>query len=213
MGNCEESLAADAGDCGCGFQPDSQCETLARRWYAHAKAELGAEAKRWMGALPRRLRLNLGGLDLAVIHGGVEITNRFIFPSTPRAEKAAQLALLPGIGGIIAGHSGLPFSQRIGGRLWHNAGAIGLPANDGTPRGWFSVFSPGPDGIWIVHHGLDYDHRGAARAMAAKGLTDGYDQALSSGVWPSEDVLPLPERRGQGARLDFKPFTLRPQSC
>ena len=36
--------------------------------------------------------------------------------------------------GVIGGHCGLPFTKVVGDRLWHNPGAIGMPANDGTPR-------------------------------------------------------------------------------
>lgn len=52
MGNCEESLAVDAADCGCGFAPGSSCERLSAAWFAHAARHLGPEARLWMGALP-----------------------------------------------------------------------------------------------------------------------------------------------------------------
>ena len=53
------------------------------------------------------------------------------------SHKHALEMLLTGdpIDAIIGGHSGLPFTQTLGSRLWHNPGAIGMPANDGTPRG------------------------------------------------------------------------------
>jgi hypothetical protein len=90
-----------------------------------------------------------------------------------------------------------------GGRFWHNAGALGLPANDGTPRVWFSVLSAGaaPGALVIEHAALDYDHRGAARAMRAAGLPDDYAATLETGVWPNCDVLPKVETRGQGTPL------------
>ncbi|MCB1546021.1 MAG: radical SAM protein, partial [Rhodoblastus sp.] len=64
--------------------------------------------------------------------------NRFVFASTPARVKAHDLALL-GVDAIFAGHSGLPFSQSIDGRLWHNPGALGMPANEGDPRVWYSL--------------------------------------------------------------------------
>ena len=33
-GNCEEQLAAVAADCACGFEPGTECDTLAKGWYA-----------------------------------------------------------------------------------------------------------------------------------------------------------------------------------
>ena len=141
MGNCEESLAARGGDCGCGFVPGSTCEKLAAAWFAHADRTLDGDARAWMASLPRRIDLAFRGRRFAVVHGGVSLINRFLFASTAAAVKAAELET-SGADGIIGGHCGLPFTQTIGGKLWHNAGAIGMPANDGTPRMWFSLLIP-----------------------------------------------------------------------
>jgi hypothetical protein len=42
---------------------------------------------------------------------------------------------------------------------------------------------------------LSYDVDSAVKDMKDAGLTQGYHRALSSGVWPSEDVLPQALRR------------------
>ena len=55
MGNCEESLGAGRGDCGCGFVPGSRCEKLSAAWFEHAERTLDAEARAWMADLPRRI--------------------------------------------------------------------------------------------------------------------------------------------------------------
>src|ERR1700680_3694006 len=92
MGNCEESLAAGAEDCGCGYAEGSACDRLASEWYAHAHHTLDAESRRWMGALPRRLVMEVGGRRLAVIHGGTRQINRFVFASTPEPVKRREIA-------------------------------------------------------------------------------------------------------------------------
>jgi hypothetical protein len=55
MGNCEEQLAADAEDCGCGFETGTACDRLSAAWFAHARRVLGQAERRWMGALPRSI--------------------------------------------------------------------------------------------------------------------------------------------------------------
>ena len=132
MGNCEESLARSAPDCGCGFAVGSACQGLSEQWYAYAKGQLSAGARRWMAGLPRQLRFAFAGRRFAVVHGSASSINRFIFASTPAAEKAAEIAKA-GVDAIIGGHSGLPFSQLVHGRLWHNAGAVGLNPIRGSP--------------------------------------------------------------------------------
>jgi uncharacterized radical SAM superfamily Fe-S cluster-containing enzyme len=200
MGNCEESLAARNGDCGCGFVPGSVCENLAAAWFAHADRTLDGDARAWMAGLPRRIDVALQGRRFAVVHGGVSLINRFLFASTAAAVKAAELDT-SGADGVIGGHCGLPFTQMIGGKLWHNAGAIGMPANDGTPRVWFSLLIPESTRLRIEHRALRYDHATAARKMRAAGLPEEYALALTSGLWPSCDVLPYREIRERGVPL------------
>ena len=201
MGNCEESLAAGANDCGCGYAEGSACATLASEWYAHAHRTLDAESRRWMGALPRQLRIEISGRRLVVVHGGTRQINRFVFASTPASVKRVEMAGLEA-DGVIAGHSGIPFTEVVGQKLWHNAGAIGMPANDGTPRTWFSLLTPTDGGIRIEHIALDYDRRAAARKMRAAGLPVGYADALETGRWPSLDILPPAEHAATGKPIE-----------
>jgi predicted phosphodiesterase len=201
MGNCEQSLAAGQGDCGCGFEEGTARDLLSRGWFSHASRAVAARHRAWMGALPERLVLRIAGRRLAVVHGGAGGINRFHFASAPAPELASEIAAT-GCDGVVAGHCGLPFTRVVGGALWHNAGAIGMPANDGTPRTWFSLLVPRDGGgLEVEHRALDYDHAGAAAAMRAAGLAEGYASALGSGVWPSWDVLPDAERSAGGKPL------------
>lgn len=198
MGNCEQSLGEDSSDCGCGFEKGSACDVLAMQWFAYASGGLDAQTRTWMRSLPRQIDLTLGGRRLAAIHGSVSRINRFVFASSAGVDKLAECKQAA-TDGVIAGHCGLPFSQFVDGHLWHNAGVIGLPANDGTARVWYSVLHPRDEGIVVEHCALTYDHQTAAAKMRECGLPPAYAYALISGRWPAEDVLPA-EERDRGGR-------------
>jgi diadenosine tetraphosphatase ApaH/serine/threonine PP2A family protein phosphatase len=206
QGNVEEQLGAGAEDCACGFTPGSACDTLAAQWYAHAEREITAGDRRWMAGLPRLIRFTLAGRRMAALHGGASRINRWVFASTPAAEKHAEMGLAGAGGapvhGIVAGHCGLPFVDIFGGRLWCNAGTVGLPANDGTPRVWYAILTPERAGaIRIELRPLAYDHGQAAQKMRRAGLAEGYARALETGLWPPSDVLPAAERAATGRAL------------
>jgi hypothetical protein len=171
MGNCEESLGWHKDDCGCGFEEGTDCARLSIDWYAYASRALGEGERQWMRSLPRRLDVTIGNRRLAVIHG------------------------------VVGGHSGIPFTHATDGKLWHNSGALGLPANDGTSRVWYSLFIPDGQDIDIGLMSLRYDAGSAARKMRDGGLPSGYAEALETGLWPSCDVLPAAELTGRGDAL------------
>jgi predicted phosphodiesterase len=202
QGNCEQSLGAGREDCGCGFEAGSVCDLLSAQWYQYAMSELTDDNCAWMRRLPVRIDFTWGGLQWSAIHGGLRQNNRFLFASASDMQFTEELPQTADI--VVAGHCGIPFTRAVGRQLWHNPGVIGLPANDGTRRVWFSIAEAAADGITVTHHAMRYDAETASRKMRAQALT-GYDQTLLSGLWPSLDVLPAAERRATGTPLELGP--------
>lgn len=209
MGNCEESFAQQADDCGCGFDEGSSCDLLSVQWYQFANSTLGSAERDWFTTLPRQIRFTLNGLRCLVIHGSVSSINQFVFASTS-ADIFAQQFILSDADVIIGGHSGIPFTYRTDTYCWHNAGAIGMPANDGSTQTWFSVLEAKP-ALFIQHVGLEYDHQQAYQAMLDAQLNNGYADALCSGLWPSMDVLPTIERQQRNQTITPINYEWAPQ--
>lgn len=205
-GNVEEQLAESADDCACGFDEGSECDLLAMRWYAMANAQTTPDLRRWMAALPDHLSFSMQGRRFVVVHGSPRLINEFMFCSLDDARFTEQLDQV-NADCIIAGHTGLPFTKRIGPRLWHNSGALGLPANDATQRVWFSVLTPQASGIEFSFHALEYDYRATAAKMRDAGLPQGYAQGLETGLWPNTDILPAAESAETGVELYPRSYT------
>lgn len=193
-GNCEKQLAAEADDCGCGFEEGSKCSILSKGWYPHVLRLVSANNRAWMGDLPDVMSFIHNGKRYAVIHGGFTDISRFIWSTSSDAvfieEITAIEAAIGPIDAIVAGHSGIPFIKEIAGKTWINAGAIGMPPNDGKPQTRFVLLDQVPE-----FHSLHYDWKTAQAAMLAADLTQGYEIALETGYWPSEDVLPSELKR------------------
>ena len=207
MGNCEETLALDAEDCGCGFDEGSACSLLSVQWYAHCKSSLSNETKLWMGSLPRYHRVRIGNFNFFACHGTPSSINEFVF-ETDHAKTAFHLKQLEEYDGIISGHCGIPFTVENSDGIWINSGAVGMPANDGTSDVWFSTLEIQPNGdLHITTHRLSYDFYTAKHAMETAGLSNGYMECLESGKWPSMDVLPVAMREKCG--FPIKPTVLK----
>ncbi len=193
-GNCERQLAEGAPDCGCGFDAGSTCDLLSRGWYPHALAQTPEADRAWMETLPDIVTFAQAGRRYAVIHGGVSDISRFLWPSDRDAAFAQEIALIEAatgpVDGIIAGHCGVAYERWIGRHHWINAGVIGLPPHDGRAATRFVTLHAGRAQI----HRLNYDAAAARAGMEAAGLTQGYHASLTTGLWPSTDILP-PEMR------------------
>ena len=83
MGNCEESLAQDSEDCGCGFEEGTACAVLSDQWFKYSRNKVTAEQKSWMAQLPRTIRFKWAGKVFSVVHGSFDSINEFVFASEP----------------------------------------------------------------------------------------------------------------------------------
>ncbi len=206
-GNCEESVGNGAENCGCGFTEGSACDLLSVQWYNFTRPRVSTANKAWMRQLSGQIRFDYGHYRFTAIHGGFHNSSDFIFASAAEEKKAHSLALAES-DIILAGHCGIPFGQRINNRYWLNPGVIGMPANDGTPDTWYMLITPVNQQLVCRWHRLTYDHDATAHQMMTAGLNNGYRQALSSGLWPSLDVLPESEKAQTGQRLTPPTLTI-----
>lgn len=207
MGNCEESLAENANDCGCGFEANSSCSLLSAEWYRYSQSHTSESHKRWMATLPKKISFVHSGKRFLVVHGSTNSINEFVFNSSSPEDKNQQLRQ-NAVDVIIGGHCGIPFGQELEQGAWLNAGVIGMPANDGTQTGWYMLISPEQGQLKISWHRLEYDFENTVKAMEELELCRPYSLSLSEGLWPSIDILPEEEAGQTGKRLQLNPLII-----
>lgn len=206
MGNCEESLAANADDCGCGFEQGSSCSVLSIKWFEYANALIKDEHRRWMANLPGAITFQYAGFNCRAIHAAVDSINRFIFESDSLVDKSAQLRQVDA-DVIIGGHSGIPFGQKVAAGYWLNAGVIGMPANEGCADTWYMLLGADGEEVTASWHRLGYAADISQQTTLAAGMPE-YAQALVDGLWPAQEVLPKWERQQRGRLLQLQPLAL-----
>ena len=200
MGNCEEQLATRQDNCACGFEEGSSCAQLSESWYQYADTNISEKCRNWMGSLPDRIKFNYANKEFCVVHGSYQQVNKFIFPSSSVLDKQKDLDDAKA-DIIVGGHSGIPFIQKIGNKLWYNPGVIGMPANDGTADTWYGIVESAELGIKFSIRRLKYDYNNEAEILLKKGFADPYASALKTGLWPSLDILPQIEKEQVGLKI------------
>ncbi|GAB4025606.1 metallophosphoesterase family protein [Spirosoma gilvum] len=205
QGNVEQNIIRGEDDCGCNFTEGGRCDLFSRTWFPYAVQALSAKSVAWLSMLPLQLSFQYAGKSVTVLHGAATGIADFVFASTPWSVKEKTFAAT-GTDVILAGHAGLPFADKqvsdVGvSRYWLNAGVIGMPANDGTPRVWYLLLDD-TDGLFTyTFRTFTYDNHTAHRLMVANRLPDSYAKTLLTGIWDNCEILPDAEKAVQGRAI------------
>lgn len=195
QGNYEESLAAGRDDCNCGYT-DPRDNHFARLSYDYTAARCSAGFRAWMGALPRRRRVRVGGRELLLVHGSPRRVNEFLFRSTSPVAFLEALLDQERADGLLCTHTGLHWRRRLpSGRDAVNVGVIGRPANDGDPRVWWAMIAAGEGELAVELLPLAYDHPALAAEMRSEKLPEEFVETTLTGWWTTcLEILPPKER-------------------
>ena len=180
QGNYEQSLAADRGDCNCGYT-ERRCSP---------------EFKAYMGELPNRRRVAVGEAELLLVHGSPRQVNEFLFASTSSTPYLEILCDENRCDGILCTHTGLQWHRRLpSGRDVVNVGVIGRPANDGRTNVRYAVLSAENGRLHVELVPLEYDHESLAAEMRREELPEEFVETILSGWWTTcLEILPAKER-------------------
>lgn len=201
LGNVEIQLRDEEEDCGCNFNDGSRCDVFSRQWFPFAQKSINSAARNWLKTLPDHLVFEYADKKCVVVHGTFSETSGYVFRSSPWLKKQQNFeAAAADV--ILAGHCGLPFHDVQDGKYWLNAGVIGMPANDGTPRVWYMTLDD-TDVFSFAHHAFEYDCSAANQQMTENCLPPQYAQTLLTGLWDNCEILPLEETKTQGKMLLF----------
>jgi hypothetical protein len=198
QGNYEESLASGRENCNCGYT-DPRDNHFAGISYGYTAEGCSPAFKAWMGGLPSRRRVRVGGRELLLVHGSPRRINEFLFRSTSPVPFLEVLLDQNRCDGILCTHTGLHWHRRLpSGRDAINVGVIGRPANDGDTRIWYAMLDAREEaegGLAVELVPLAYDHQGLAAAMRRERLPEEFVATILTGWWTTcLEILPARER-------------------
>ncbi|MBU1822030.1 MAG: metallophosphoesterase [Bacteroidetes bacterium] len=200
QGNVEQNIIEGEDDCGCNFAEGGRCDLFSRTWFPFAARSLSADSVQWLSTLPNHLAFRYAGKGVTVVHGSAAHISEFVFKSTPWTIKR-QTFDATGADVILAGHAGLPFADERADSCWLNAGVIGMPANDGTPRVWYLLLDDAHGQFSYSFESFTYNHGLANQLMLENELPATYAQTLLTGIWDNCEILPEVEKALQGVEI------------
>jgi diadenosine tetraphosphatase ApaH/serine/threonine PP2A family protein phosphatase len=194
QGNYDLAIAGGHADCGCGYA-DPRDNHFALISYRYTLRHTSSEHRRWLGALPSWLALEVGGHRVFLCHGSPRQLNEFLWDSTTPTALLERFCRERGADVLGVTHTGLGWQRALGdGRHAVNVGALGRPANDGTRRVWYTLLTAAPD-LEIAAVPVEYDAESLARAMEREALPAEFVETIRTGWWTCcLEALPAKER-------------------
>ena len=192
-GNYDEGVGLASNDCGCAYKTDEDRERGAQS-IAYTNDVITEDHRRWLRALPRHIRLQLGrqaDYSLLLVHGSPRRINEYLFED--RRDESLLRVIQSAEADLMAfGHTHQPYHRmlqdstlgRERDRHAVNTGSVGKP-KDGDPRACWALIEldaeherPRVDVRFIR---VAYDVEAAARGIEASPLPDAFAQMLRAG--------------------------------
>jgi len=159
MGNYDQGIGFETGDCGCVYKTEEQ-RTEGAASLAWTQEVASDEVKAYLRTLEDHLTLQAPGGDILAVHGSPRRINEYLFEDRPASamERMAQEYPYPA---ILFGHTHVPYARRVGDTVFVNVGSGGRP-KDGDWRVCYALVDParlgGGEGfVEFVRVAYDYE--------------------------------------------------------
>lgn len=192
-GNYDRSLAERLADCGCGYTHPAD-NHFAQLSYEYTNRKTTDAERAWLRALPAEGRFTRGGRRWLLCHGSPRRVNEFLWESGSSDAFLERIARDANADQVLCTHTGLHWQRRLpSGARFVNVGAVGRPANDGSPDVRYAYFAAGAAEAEFVS--VAYDHEALAREMEDEGLPAEFVETIRTGWWTTcLEILPAKER-------------------
>ena len=199
MGNYDDGVGFDRDECGCAYRdPEEQrLGDLSLRW---TQRTVTPNRKAFLRTLQAEIRFEADGKRFRLVHGSPRRMNEYLFEDRPLS-SFQRLAATSEADVLIFGHTHKPYTKRVDGVLFVNAGSVGKP-KDGDPRACYVVLDTSGD-VDVEFRRIPYDvaRRPPTRFARATCRTSLPTTSRRGAVAPVACLLP-PRADVRQSRLD-----------
>lgn len=182
LGNYDEGVGFNLGDCGCHYiKPfDIEMSNISFGW---TREHTSDDNKAWLRTLPREIRLEVEGWNVLLCHGSPTSNTEYLFEN--RSEGYLKKFTAGGqhdahADVIVFGHTHVPYHRAVDGVDFVNTGSVGRP-KDGDPRTGYCVLTLDSDMVSAEQVRLSYDVETACERLIVAGLPAYFADYLRTG--------------------------------
>ena len=177
MGNYDDGVAYERGDCGCAYttkeeKADGQASI---DWTTRVVTKANKE---YLRGLEKQITVEADGRRLLLVHGSPRRVNEYLYEDRPEASLRRMLEPLQ-VDVLVCGHTHKPYHRVVDGVHVINDGSVGKP-KDGDPRACYALITVA-DGIEAEFRRVEYPVLSVADEIREAGLPEAFADALLTG--------------------------------
>jgi putative phosphoesterase len=177
MGNYDEGIGYEKGECGCAYTSQEEIENGQKSidWTTKATSDRNKE---YLRSLLDKIYFEVGGYKVLLVHGSPRKINEYLFED--RRENSLRRIIDPlDIDVMICGHTHKPYHRIIDGVHIINNGSVGKP-KDGDIRACYTVVEF-KESIKVDFRRVDFPVENVASMILDVGLPGQFADDLRTG--------------------------------
>ncbi len=177
MGNYDDGVGYERGDCGCAYTTNGEREDgqASIDWTTRTVTQANKECLR---GLEKHIMVEAEGRRLLLVHGSPRRVNEYLYKDRPEASLRRMLEPLQ-VDALVCGHTHKPYHRVVDGVHVVNDGSVGKP-KDGDPRACYALITVAEE-IGVEFRRIEYPVQGVADEIIEAGLPATFADALLTG--------------------------------
>jgi len=174
MGNYDEGVGYERGDCGCAYVTDEE-KRDGKKSIEWTTDKVTPQNKETLRTLHDIIELIVNGYKILLVHGSPRRINEYLYEDRPERSLTRMLGSID-VDILICGHTHKPYHRIVNGIHIINDGSVGKP-KDGDPGACYAVIEL-DETISIEFRRVEYPVASVADEVIKAGLPRAFAEAL-----------------------------------
>jgi len=174
MGNYDEGVGYEKGDCGCAYVTDEE-KTNGQRSIDWTTEQVSPDNKAFLRSLHDKIEFNTKGYQVLLVHGSPRRINEYLYEDRPERSLTRMLESVEA-NVVVCGHTHQPYHRQVTGVHLINDGSVGKP-KDGDRRAGYALISLDAT-VSVEFRRVEYPVESVADEILEVGLPEAFAEAL-----------------------------------
>jgi putative phosphoesterase len=174
MGNYDEGVGYEKGDCGCAYVTDEE-KLNGQKSIDWTTEQVTPQNKEFLRSLYDKTKFTAEGYEILLVHGSPRRINEYLYEDRPERSLTRMLDSIDA-DILVCGHTHKPYHRIIEGIHIINDGSVGKP-KDGDSRACYAVIELG-DTINVDFKRVEYPITTVVEEIINVGLPKAFADAL-----------------------------------